>query len=146
MTSRKRKNISTVSSLNSDARKLGKGRPDGRKLSRNKRRRHILETLEPRQLLAGPQLIGIQPNVGELIVEGSNLDTAPRALTLRFDQDQNIDPSTFDGVKISRAGDDGQLGTSDDIVIQPGLVTLADNAENEVIVRFSELCLMISIR
>ena len=76
MTSRKRKNISTVSSLNSDARKLGKGRPDGRKLSRNKRRRHILETLEPRQLLAGPQLIGIQPNVGELIVEGSNLDIA----------------------------------------------------------------------
>ena len=138
MTSRKRKNISTFSSINSDARKLGKGRPDGRKLSRNKRRRHILETLEPRQLLAGPQLIGIQPNVGELIVEGSNLDTAPRALTLRFDQDQNIDPSTFDGVKISRAGDDGQLGTSDDIVIQPGLVTLADNAENEVIVRFSE--------
>jgi hypothetical protein len=138
MTSRKRKNISTVSSNNNDLRKFGKERLDGRKLSRNKRRRHLLETLEPRQLLAGPQLVGIQPNVGELIVEGSTVETAPRVLTLRFDQDQNIDPGTFDAVKITRAGDDGELGTSDDIVIQPGLVTLADNASNEVVVRFSE--------
>ena len=138
MTSRKRKNISAVSTLNSDVRKFGKERPNGRKLSRSKRRRHLLETLEPRQLLAGPQLIGIQPNVGELIVDDSTVGTAPRTLTLRFDQDQSIDPGTFDAVQISRAGDDGQLGTSDDIVIQPDLVSLADNADNEVIVRFSE--------
>ena len=137
MTSRKRKNTSSVSSNTRDARSLSKGRPEGRKLSRTKRRRHLLETLEPRQLLAGPQLIGIQPNVGELIVEGSTVGTAPRALTLRFDQDQSIDPATFDAVKISRAGDDGQLGTTDDVVIRPDLISLADDAENEVIVRFS---------
>ncbi|MDA9840876.1 hypothetical protein N9C08_03475, partial [Rubripirellula sp.] len=138
MTSRKRKNSSTVSSNITDARNFSKGRPDGRKLNRSKRRRHILETLESRQLLAGPQLIGIQPNVGELIVEGSTIETAPRVLTLRFDQNQIIDAGTFDGIKISRAGDDGELGTSDDLVIQPGLVTLADNADNEVLVRFAE--------
>ena len=74
MTWRKRK-IFRRSLHSTVTRKLGKGRPDGRKLSRNKRRRHIRD-FEPRQLLAGPQLIGIQPNVGELIVEGSNLDIA----------------------------------------------------------------------
>ncbi len=94
-----------------------------RRSTRKKRRQHILETLESRQLLAGPQLIGIQPNEGDLIVNGSVLDTAPRVLTLRFDQNQQIDPSTLDGIRVTRAGDDGLLGTDDDIQIAPGLVT-----------------------
>ncbi len=137
MTSRQRKYTSTVSSQTDETRS-SKARPLGRKLSRNQRRRNLLETLEPRQLLAGPQLIGIQPNVGELITEGSTVETAPRTLTLRFDQDQNIDPGTFDAVRISRAGDDGELGTPDDVQIVPALVSLADSANNEVVVRFGE--------
>lgn len=103
-----------------------------------KRRQHLLETLESRQLLAGPQLIGIQPNDGDLIVDGSVRDTAPRVLTFRFDENQSIDPNTFDGIRISRAGGDGLLGTGDDVVINPGLVTLGDNASNEVVVRFAD--------
>ena len=59
-------------------------------------------------------------------------------LTLRFDDGQRIDPSTLDAVKVTRAGDDGVLGSDDDVQIIPGLVTLGDNAQNEVVVRFSE--------
>ena len=97
-----------------------------REKRRRKDRRLLSESLEPRQLLAGPDLIGIQPNEGDLIVNGSVLDTAPRALTLRFDQNQQIDPATLDGIRLTRAGDDDLLGTSDDIQITPGLVTVGD--------------------
>jgi len=134
MTSRKRPQNSALSS----SVKSNKRNAKAASTSRSKRRRNLLETLEPRQLLAGPQLIGIQPNVGELIVEGSTVNTAPRVLTLRFDDGQSIDPTSLEAIKISRAGDDGTLGTDDDVVINPGLVSLGDNASNEVVVRFSE--------
>ncbi|WP_419194790.1 tandem-95 repeat protein [Novipirellula herctigrandis] len=102
------------------------------------RRQHILETLEARQLLAGPQLIGIQPNEGDLIVDGSVTEVAPRVLTFRFDQNQRIDPTTLDGIKIARAGQDDLFNTPDDVAINPGLVTLGDPNENEIVVRFAE--------
>ena len=131
MTSRKRNNSQKSVS---DARSSRSSQQD----SRRKRRQNILETLEPRQLLAGPQLIGIQPNVGELIVDNSTVETAPRVLTLRFDEDQRLDPATLDSVQVTRAGDDGQLGTDDDVRIVPGLVSLGDDSPNEIVVRFSE--------
>lgn len=41
-------------------------------------RRVLLESLEPRQMLAvGPQLIGIQPNNGELLQDGEVLHSSP---------------------------------------------------------------------
>ena len=106
--------------------------------SRDLRRRQLLETLEQRQLLAGPQLIGIQPNVGELIVEGSVRDTAPRSLTFRFDEVQQIDPTTLDAIEITRSGPDDVFGTSDDVVIEPGSISLGALADNEVVVRFAD--------
>lgn len=143
MTSRKRNN---ASQSGADARSVRSGEPSKSKrgeskrsqLDRKKRRKHLLETLETRQLLAGPQLIGIQPNDGDLIVDNSVRDVAPRALTFRFDEVQQIDPNTFDGIRITRAGDDGLLETSDDVQIVPGLVSLGDGANNEVVVRFAE--------
>jgi hypothetical protein len=63
-----------------------------RKSSGQQKRRHLLETLEPRQMFAGPHLIGIQPNEGALIDDGTIRTVAPRALTFRFDQSQSIDP------------------------------------------------------
>ncbi|MGV3485685.1 MAG: peptidase, partial [Planctomycetaceae bacterium] len=105
---------------------------------RNRKRQHLLETLESRQMLAGPQLIGIQPNEGDLIVDGSIRNVAPRSLTFRFDEVQQIDPSTFDGIEITRSGADRTFGTTDDVVIAPGLVTLGDIRQNEVVVRFAE--------
>ncbi|QDV42647.1 hypothetical protein Enr13x_24960 [Stieleria neptunia] len=105
---------------------------------RELRRRRLLESLEPRQLLAGPQLIGIQPNEGALITNDTVRDSSPRVLTFGFDEDQVLDTATFDGIQISRAGEDGQLGTSDDVRVERGLVTLGDPNQNEVVVRFAE--------
>lgn len=104
--------------------------------SRQQRRRHLVETLEARQLLAGPQLIGVQPNEGDLIDDGAVRQTAPRVLTFRFDENQQIDPTTLGGVEISRAGGDGDF--NEKIVIEPGSITLGDPNENEIIVRFAE--------
>ncbi len=130
----------TYSSLFRSARFRSPGlkRSEARSSSRRRKRQNLLEALEARQLLAGPQLIGIQPNEGDLIVDGSVLNIAPRALTFRFDENQEIDPQTFAGIRVTRAGDDGQLGSSDDIEIKAGLVTLGDTATNEVVVRFAE--------
>ncbi|MEO1618338.1 MAG: peptidase, partial [Planctomycetota bacterium] len=98
----------------------------------------MFETLEQRQLLAGPQLIGIQPNEGELIVDGSVRDTAPRSLTFRFDQDQQIDANTLDAIQITRSGADGRFGTADDQVVPVGSVELGALSDNEVVVRFAD--------
>ena len=94
-------------------------------------------------MLAGPQLIGVQPNQGELIVDGTVRSTAPAVLTFRFDEGQTIDPATFGGIEIVGAGPDGtfdptgRAGT-DDVAIEPALVTAGQNAPNEVVVRFAE--------
>jgi hypothetical protein len=106
--------------------------------SRDLRRRQLVETLESRQLLAGPQLIGIQPNEGSLITDGTVRESSPRVLTFGFDDGQVLDSQTFDGIQISRAGDDGELGTDDDVAIEPGLVTLGDPNRNEIVVRFAD--------
>jgi hypothetical protein len=74
---------------------------------RKQDRRTLLEALENRQMLAGPQLTGIQPNEGELLFDGSTLTVAPRELVFRFDDTTSIDPSTLDGIRITRAGADG---------------------------------------
>ena len=77
---------------------------------RTERRRFLLEQLEERRLLAiGPQLGGIQPNTGELIVDAKVLPAAPSNLTFRFDDQQQIDPGTLDGIRIKRSGGDGSF-------------------------------------
>ncbi|QDT58256.1 hypothetical protein SV7mr_07450 [Stieleria bergensis] len=71
------------------------------------KRRSLLESLENRQLLAGPELIGIQPNEGGLLFGGESLDFSPKELVFRFDDSTNLDPTTLDGIRITRAGEDG---------------------------------------
>ncbi|MEM6979149.1 MAG: hypothetical protein AAF539_05725, partial [Planctomycetota bacterium] len=152
MTSRQRNNASSSQpisvppdvSQSRDRRRSRSANRRRRDATTHQRRRSILESLEARQLLAGPQLIGIQPNEGELITEGSVRDSSPRVLTFRFDEDQQIDPATLEGIRIIRAGDDGvfgfndALGANDDIQIEPGFVTVGDPNQNEVEVRFAE--------
>lgn len=71
-------------------------------------RRILLETLEPRQLLAvGPQLIGVQPNTGDLLQNGDVLQESPRELVFRFNDGAGIDPATLDGIRVIRSGEDG---------------------------------------
>ncbi len=77
-----------------------------------------VEALEDRRLLAtGPQLVGIQPNVGALLTPGQTLDTAPRELSLLFSTASGIDVSSlptsetdlspYDSIQITRSGLDG---------------------------------------
>ncbi len=78
---------------------------------RGKLRSHLLEMLEPRQLLAvGPQLIGVQPNNSDLLGNGKTLVQSPRELRFRFDDAQIIDASTLNGIRITRSGGDGSFG------------------------------------
>ncbi|MBM4092493.1 MAG: hypothetical protein FJ276_24180, partial [Planctomycetes bacterium] len=77
-----------------------------------------IEPLESRQLLAvGPQLVGIQPNVGELLDDGDIRNTAPRELSFLFNSAADIrrsslptdeaNPSPYDSIQITRSGLDG---------------------------------------
>ncbi|MCA9225720.1 MAG: hypothetical protein KDA47_08910, partial [Planctomycetales bacterium] len=74
-------------------------------------RRLLLEQLEQRQLLTtGPQLIGIQPNEGELLSNNQTRQVAPRELVFQFDDLANLDlASIADSIQFTRSGFDGQF-------------------------------------
>ncbi len=75
---------------------------------RSSARRILMESLESRQLMAvGPQLLGIQPNSGDLLDNGEVLHVAPHEFRLRFDDAAGIDPATLGGIRFVRSGDDG---------------------------------------
>ena len=82
-----------------------------------KDRRSLVEALEQRQLLAGPNLVGIQPNEGSLLFDGIELNSSPRELVFRFDDSAPIDPDSLGGIRITRSGADGvfesAIATSD---------------------------------
>jgi hypothetical protein len=96
----------------------------------------------------GPLLVGVQPNDGDLLPL-NNIDddgisqigvrnVAPNSLTLRFDENQQIDPNTLGGVRVYRAGFDGEF-QQDAIEITPGYMGVGDAPnENEIIIRFAE--------
>ena len=94
---------------------------------RRAKRHSLLESLEARQLLAGPELIGIQPNEGSLLQNGTILNVSPRELVFQFDDNSEIDPNSLDAIRITRSGEDrvfesatatSDLGTSGAIVIE----------------------------
>ncbi|MCH2122782.1 MAG: tandem-95 repeat protein, partial [Pirellulaceae bacterium] len=87
----------------------------------------LLENLEVRNLLTGPQIIGVQPNDGELFrLDDPNAlgdhdirNVAPQDITFHFDEAQRIDLRTVheglqdgitDGIQITRANADGGFG------------------------------------
>ena len=75
---------------------------------RNSVRRVLLETLESRQLMAvGPQLIGIQPDSGDLLTPGDVLSVSPKELVFRFSDNGGIDESSLGGIRVIRSGADG---------------------------------------
>lgn len=88
--------------------------------SRRTERGLRIESLEERQLLAvGPQLVGIQPNEGELLLQNQTRDTAPLELKFLFNSTADINqgslptdeahPSPYDSIQITRSGLDGQF-------------------------------------
>jgi len=79
---------------------------------RRKDRRLLTESLEQRQLLAGPDLVAIQHS-DQVIQDNQVLTDAPRELIFRFDNQTPIDPTTIqNGISITRAGSDGTFETA----------------------------------
>ena len=119
-----------------------------RKLKREQARKMLLESLEGRQLMAtGPQLIGVQPNQGSLLQNGTVLHVSPRELVFRFDDAVAIDAATLSGVQISRAGADGlferayvssDLGTNGAVVLDFAAAS-AGLAGNGIEVQFTKV-------
>ncbi|HEU0069417.1 MAG TPA: hypothetical protein VFQ26_09200, partial [Nitrospiraceae bacterium] len=110
---------------------------------RKSRRELLLEQLEDRRVMAGAILAGIQPNNSDLLSldnQGTNIrSVAPRQITLRFDENQQLDPATLNGVRITRSGFDGVFGNANDQVITPGFISVGTSPnENEIVVRFAE--------
>lgn len=102
----------TGSSVNDNSPKSRKS-DRAAKRQRLQNRRSLLETLEGRQLLAaGPMLAGVQPDTGALLNNLDVLTTSPREITLRFDELASLDPNSLDGIKIIRAGSDGEFATA----------------------------------
>lgn len=121
-----------------------------RLLQQTKKRRMEHEALEDRHVLsaAAPTLVGIQPNSGELLQENDVRGISPRSLTFNFaeaaDSGDLLDSTTLaDGIVITRAGLDGQIGTADDVLITgpgsnfQGFIGIGDQP-NQVVVRFGE--------
>lgn len=75
-------------------RRAGRGTP-------KRYRDHRLERFESRMMLAGPQLLSIIPNVGDVILDGDVRHVSPRELIFRFDQGQNLDPFTVASTHIT---------------------------------------------
>ena len=99
-----------------------------------------LERLEDRTLMAvGPQLVAVQPNLGDLLLDGAVRDVAPKELTFVFDEGQTINPDTLLGIRVTRAGFDNAFDGVSDVIIQPGYAAVDPDRPNEVILRFAEL-------
>lgn len=75
--------------------------------SRRARQSLRIEALEDRRLMAtGPQLVGIQPNQGDLLKDGDIRNVSPRELVFHFDQAAVIDETTLDAIQVTRSGGD----------------------------------------
>ena len=82
--------------------------------------------------IVGPQLAGIQPTDGDLLpLDGSGVrNIAPRDLTFRFDENQQIDPNTLNGVRIVRSGLDGDFSNGV-VEVTAGLHRRRSGAQSE---------------
>src|SRR5688572_21984923 len=79
-----------------------------------------IEAFEDRKMFdigaAGPDLIAIIPNEGEVIQNSQVLHVAPRELLFRFEDGSVINPATLGGIEIVRSGGDGVFDNGDAIV------------------------------
>jgi hypothetical protein len=111
------------------------------------RRNLRMETLEERRLLAvGPQLVGVQPNQGDLLDDGDIRNVAPQELTFHFSEGQVIDQSTLDAIRVTGSGFDFQFdaatartdfNTNGQVVVEFSAKTPGPNG-NEISLLFSK--------
>ncbi|MGO9111611.1 MAG: IPT/TIG domain-containing protein, partial [Thermoguttaceae bacterium] len=85
----------------------------------------------------GPQLSGIIPNTGSVLTAGEVLNVAPTQLTLQFNQNEQIDPTTLSGITITYTNAAGVVSNA-----PIGYLAVNDAPNlNQVIVRFSQTLL-----
>jgi len=90
--------------------------------------------------VVGPMLAGIQPTDGDLLpLDGTGVRSiAPRELVFRFDENQQIDPNTLEGIRIVRAGGDGDFSNGF-VEVTPGYIGVGSAPnQNEIVVRLAE--------
>lgn len=99
-----------------------------RKLKRQHSRQHLVQQLEDRRLLAGPELIAIRPDAGALLFEGDTLSIAPREFNLQFKAGADLDETTItsESIKLVRSGGDGTFGDGNEVDVVLGYVGLED--------------------
>ncbi len=86
------------------------------------------------------RLVSVNPNADEVFDRDDlNLRTvSPTELTFRFSADSAIDEATIaGGIRIFGAGNDGLLGTRDDVTVVPGYIGLGEN-DRTVVARFAQ--------
>jgi VCBS repeat-containing protein len=96
-------------------------------------RRNLVQQLEDRRLLAGPELIAIRPDAGGLLRDGDTLNTAPSEFNLQFRAGANIDESsiTADSIKLVRSGGDGTFDDGNEIDVALGYVGLENPGDTD---------------
>lgn len=95
-----------------------------------------LEDLEARTLLTGPELIAVSPNVGQFIVQDTELTERPQELTFQFSPGQVLDASTLNAIQITGSGFDDSFTDGNERPQTPGFIGLGDTPDT-VVFRFS---------
>ncbi len=85
----------------------------------------------------GPQLLAIIPNTGSVLTEGEILNVAPTQLTLQFNQNEQIDPTTLSAITITYTN---AAGVTANAPIGYLAVNDAPNL-NQVVIRFNQTLL-----
>lgn len=96
------------------------------------------ESLESRQMLTSPQLVGVDAGPNDPIPDAGTIEFSPTEITLEFDAGQILDAATINNstIAIDRAGGDGVLDGAADVPVSVSFVGLGD-LPNEVTVRFA---------
>ncbi|MEM6473699.1 MAG: hypothetical protein AAF802_29340, partial [Planctomycetota bacterium] len=97
-----------------------------RQLLRRQSRHNLVQRLEDRTLLAGPELIAIRPDAGALLQSGDTLNVPPREFNLLFKGGADIDEATVtsESIRLVRSGGDGTFGDGNEVDVALGYVGL----------------------
>ncbi|MCC9601167.1 tandem-95 repeat protein [Stieleria sp. JC731] len=95
---------------------------------RQQSRQNLLQQLEDRRMLAGPELIAIRPDSGALLFDGNTLNVAPREFNLLFKGGSDINEATItsDSVKLVRSGGDGTFNDGNEVDVALGYLGLVN--------------------
>lgn len=98
-------------------------------------RQNLVQQLEDRRLLAGPELIAIRPDAGALLNDGDTLHIAPNEFNLQFRAGANINEASItpDSIKLIRSGGDGTFGDGNEVDVALGYIGLENPGDTDPI-------------